>query len=147
MGAAARLPLLLGIAACQSPAATDCDNASLINAAAAQSAIAPNDPSPMASLGRRGVQVQMVPILHVDEVQVGRRANGSVEVAARLANCTAAPVQALAVTRFFSSSGGEAEAVTAPKRVFLPPGGSRTYGEISASPRPTSFLIEISGGD
>jgi hypothetical protein len=148
LSVAAGCTALLVLAGCQTPPQI-CEAPGLYNVQAGESSgIAPGSPQPLTAIGRRGVRVidGITNVLYVEEVRAGRRANGAVEVAVRLLNCSGAPVQFEGATQFFDAAGSVAEAPTVWKRVFVPPRSSRDYSEISTGPRAASFIVDIRGG-
>lgn len=147
--AAAGSLALLGLAGCQTTPPLPCEAPAAYNAQAAQTVgIAPAAPQPMTSIGRAGARVLdgVTNLVHVDDVRAGRRPNGAVEVAARITNCTGAPLQVEGATQFFDAGGSSAEPPTVWKRVFIPPRTSRDYQELSTGSRPATFVIELRGG-
>ncbi len=137
---------LLAMAGCAAPPpATPCEMAVSLNAQAAAE-LAPAQEGPLTSVGRRGVRMTddaLAAMVLVEDVQTGRRPNGSVEVAVRLLNCTGAPLQVEAATQFIAGGGAQAEPPTVWKRMFLPPRTNRVYEEISTGPRPAAVAVDL----
>jgi hypothetical protein len=85
--------------------------------------------------------------VQVQDVLATRTATGTVQVAARLVNCTDFPLQVEGRTHFLNEAQMDAEPVTAWTRVFLPPRAVSTYSERSAQvDEVVHYLIEIREG-
>ncbi len=140
----------LQVAGCATAPPTPCEMAAALNAqAAAESAPAPGGSAPLTSVGRRGVRMTddvLANLVLVEDVQTGRRPNGSVEVSVRLLNCTGSPLQVEAATQFFAGGGAQAEGTSIWKRMFLPPRTNRVYEEISTGPRPAAVAVDLRMG-
>lgn len=152
------LPALLAalaLAACQHPAHVSpkpqCDFRPVKHAALPQGPVlVPQLPGSVTHVPLNAVNITDVAITNKIMVQAtnARRAgSGDVEVFARLVNCTDYPLQVEGRTRFLDAGQGDAEPVTAWRRVHLP---ARTLGSYSA--RSTagavveSYLIELREG-
>lgn len=68
---------------------------------------------------------------------------GTVQVTARLANCTRGPLDVRARIAFLDADMAPVEPVSAWRTVFLPQGGMAVYQESSFSPRATHYYIEL----
>ncbi|WP_439594629.1 DUF1425 domain-containing protein [Falsiroseomonas sp.] len=143
---------LLGLAACANqppPPPQICEAPAFHNAEAALGrGTAPAFPQSATAIDRRGVRMvdDANNLVHVEELRSGRRPNGSVEVAVRLLNCSAFPVQIEGAIQFLDAAGAQTEPPSVWKRVFLPPRSSRDFSEISTNARAAAFTIDIRRG-
>jgi hypothetical protein len=77
-----------------------------------------------------------------------RTETDTVEVTARLVNCTGAPVQALARSSFMDEAQAPTEPTSGWRRIFLPPYGTGVYREKSVGREAVHYyLIELSGSE
>ncbi|RRN79573.1 MULTISPECIES: hypothetical protein [Pseudoxanthomonas] len=79
----------------------------------------------------------------VQHLSTSTTPGGTVQVTARLANCTAGPLGVRARVAFLDSNMAPVEAVSAWRPVFLPHGGMAVYQESSLSPKATHYYIEL----
>lgn len=83
----------------------------------------------------------------VQQASAGRATNGSVEIAARLVNCTDHPLQVEGRTHFLTASNMDAEPPSAWQRVQLPPRSMGVYASRStATDQVQSYLVEVREG-
>lgn len=80
----------------------------------------------------------------VQQLSTQGTAGGTVQVNARLANCTGAGMSVRARTAFLDAGMAPAEPVSAWRTVFLPPGGMAVYQESSFSAgKAAHYYIEL----
>jgi uncharacterized protein YcfL len=79
----------------------------------------------------------------VQHLSTAPTAGGTVQVTARLANCTGAPLDVRARVAFLDGNMAPVEAVSAWRPVFLPAGDMAVYQESSLSQRATHYYIEL----
>lgn len=79
----------------------------------------------------------------VQHLSTAPTAGGTVQVTARLANCTGAPLDVRARISFLDTNMAPVEAASAWRTVFLPAGGMAVYQEASFSQRATRYYIEL----
>ena len=80
----------------------------------------------------------------VQQLATQNTAGGTVQVNARLANCTGAPMSVRARTAFLDAGMAPAEPVSAWRTVFLPAGGMAVYQESSFSTgKAAHYYIEL----
>lgn len=84
----------------------------------------------------------------VQQLSTGTTAGGTVQVTARLANCTGAGMSVRARTAFLDAGMAPAEPVSAWRTVFLPAGGMGVYQESSFSTgKAQHYYIELAPND
>ncbi len=79
----------------------------------------------------------------VQHLSTTATAGGTVQVTARLANCTGAPMDVRARVAFLDGNMAPVEGVSAWRPVFLPAGGMAVYQESSLSQRAAHYYIEL----
>jgi len=122
---------------------------SLNLAAGASMAGVPDDVRPLNSVGRQGVRMtddSLLSMVLVEDVQTGRLPSGSAEIAVRLTNCTATPLQVEGATQFLGPTGAQTEPPTVWQRIFLPPRTSRVYQATSTGPRTAAMAVDLREG-
>lgn len=82
----------------------------------------------------------------VQTVAAQRTATDTVQVMARLVNCTSTPIQLQARTSFLSAGLGPAEPTSAWRPLFLQPRSTGVYEEKSTSTQVGHYLIELRQG-
>lgn len=83
----------------------------------------------------------------VEALFARRTATDTLEVTARLVNCTDVPIQIDARSSFLDAAQAPSEPTSAWSRVFLPPRATGIYRETSISRDDVQYyLIELSGG-
>ncbi len=79
----------------------------------------------------------------VQHLSTATTAGGTVQVTARMANCTGAPLNVRARIAFLDAGMAPVEPVSAWRPVFLPQGGMGVYQESSFSQKATHYYIEL----
>jgi hypothetical protein len=82
----------------------------------------------------------------VQELFVRRSETNTVEVIARLINCTDYPLQVEGRTSFMDSTQVPSEPTSAWRRVILAPRSIGVYRELSTTAQPANFLVELREG-
>ena len=79
----------------------------------------------------------------VQQLSTASTPGGTVQVTARLANCTNAPLDVRARIAFLDHTMVPAEPVSAWRTVFLPVGGMAVYQESSFTSKAANYYIEL----
>lgn len=80
----------------------------------------------------------------IQSAAAGRTVTKTVQVQARVVNCTDAPIQLEARTHFFAPTGASNEPISAWKRIYVPQRGLGVYEEFSmGTVMADKFLIEM----
>ncbi|HEY0650626.1 hypothetical protein [Phenylobacterium sp.] len=80
-------------------------------------------------------------------VEARRTETDTVEVLARILNCTNEPMQLQLRTTFLSAGQSPTEPVSSWQRLYLQPRSTGVYSEKSISPAVAHYLIEVRTGD
>lgn len=129
-----------------------CDFNALVaqRGAPAQPVLAPQTPSTITEMPLNAVTITDVAITNkvmVQTTNARRSPTGTVEVWARLVNCTDYPLQVEGRTHFLDSAQAPAEDVSAWHRVMLPARSFGVYRELSTSAtRVAYYYVELREG-
>jgi hypothetical protein len=150
--AAAVLALALGLAACQTAAVIEPQPVCNFNALVAAPAPAevPAAAAPPTTMPLTAVNVtdfRLTNKIMVESTNARRHPTGTVEIWARLVNCTDFPLQVEGRTHFLDEARSPVEDVSAWHRIFLP---ARSYGVYSESSTNVSrvrfYYVELREG-
>lgn len=151
--------LLLGLAGCQTTQVVSapiepqpiCDfNAQMAQRQAPAPAAVPQQPAVMTPMPLNSVNITDYGITNkvmVESTNARRSPTGTVEVWARLLNCTDFPLQVEGRTHFLDEGRAPAEDVSAWNRVHLPPRSYAVYRESSTSVQAVRYYyVEVREG-